>query len=170
LFPKPANYIIAVIAVIFFLFISLISFVFSKLTGVVVTVEGNLVKIYNPGSSLLNPKKNELIYQWGGKNLNAIALFTKDNIVSARKITSSEEINRIKNMTSLGKSIKVKPVNILLNESSLKDLAFVSDYSNLVEIKLKNLIISQFPEHSNVKNFKMLVSVKTPEEFLKAIK
>lgn len=132
------------------------------------------------------------------KSFHASANITKDNISSIRRITNSEEINNIKNMDNIYRVFRksilfIGKVSYPLNKSQMEKIAFVSDYTNIVEIGIKNLKV-KYPGSSSfigipiqnvtklksdmlknsraydLKNTKILVSVKDPEAFIDSLK
>lgn len=196
--PSPINYFLSLVVLIIALIFFGISFLLMKtILGIVTKIEGKNVMIYKSESFSLNPKNNEIMFSVS-KNFHASLNITKDNISSVRIIKDSEEIKNIKNIDNVyrisGKSIPfIGKINHLLNKSDMEKIAFISDYTNIVEIQVKNLRVvypgstsfigvpvvdvtrlkSEILKNKKsyeLKNAKIMVSVKDPDEFINYLK
>lgn len=150
--------------------------------GTIVKIEGKSIRIYKADSFALNPGNNEMIISYG-RNLHTSVNIVKDNISNIRKITDTNEIRQIKKIPRLHKRIQIgasghhhgagsgSEIIFHLNKKDLEKVSFISDFNKLVEIIVKKIKIRRpyiFGKEDSLvlTNFKILVSVKNPDEFI----
>lgn len=134
--------------------------------GITTIVQDDSIHIYKRNSFTLKPKKNEWIIWKGASGFFTSLYCTIDKIESVDRVVDSTIIDQLKSVSRAPCSLKIWFFRFLVNAKDLRKLLFVSDFTNIVEITVKDIAVHTRKETVTKSREKILVSVKDPERFI----